>query len=292
MRPIYEATVAQIDIAGACHLSCSNCTRMIGHVRPGYFMTLDQVRTAIESLLDSPLRIGCMGGEPTLHPQFREILAIWREMIPDRRRREFWTSGLNWEEYKDDIRATFDDDLIAYNDHTQLDGKHQPLLVAVDEVVEDAAYRKELIDACPFQARWSPSIRPSGAFFCEIAGSLADLMGEKGWEVKPGWWNKKPEEFQDQVEKFCGKCSGCLPMEAQSDGRGGRDGPTVDLVSPGNLQMLLKAKSPKAMRGQVQVFDRKITREEIEAKRVGWEPRGFRSFVAHNPEDVKKALTS
>lgn len=289
MRPIYETTVAQIDITSACHLACANCTRMVGHLRPSYFMSGACFEKAVASLDGYPGRIGIMGGDPALHPKFAEILEIFRAMVPDKRRREFWTSGWGWYKYEDIIHETFDEDLIAYNDHTQEDGRHTPLLVASGEVVEDKELLAELIDNCPFQLHWSPSIRNNGAFFCEIAGALSDLMGVNGWPIEPGWWNKTPEQFQDQVDTFCHKCGGCLPMEAQSDGRGGRDGDTVDLVSPGNFDMLILAGSPKAMAGNVQIFDRKITREEIEAKLVGWNPRSFRGFVAHSPEDVAEA---
>ncbi len=291
MRPIYEATIAQIDITNACHLACANCTRLVSHHRPAYFMSVDCFRQAVESLDGFPGRIGLMGGEPGLHPQFREILAAFRELVPDRRKREFWTAGHNWLKYTDDILATFDEDLIAYNDHTQEDGKHQPLLVAVQEVVEDKALMWELIHNCPFQARWSPSITDRGAFFCEIAGAQDRAMGGPGgWKVEPGWWNKTPEQFQDQVERYCPNCSGCLPMPAVSDGRGGRDGPTYDIVSPGNLEKLIAAGSPKAIKGHVEIFDHKITREEIEANKIDWNPRSFRGFVAHSPRDVEKHL--
>ena len=232
-----------------------------------------------------------MGGEPCLHPKFSEILAITREMIPDKRRREFWTSGFKWEEYKEDILETFDEDRISFNDHRQLTGKHQPLLVAIEEVVKDPVLRKILIDACPFQARWSASITPKGAFFCEVAASLDWLFdGPGGYPVEPGWWDKKPDQFQDQVERYCGKCSGAIPMPAYSDERGGRDGPTTDVASPLNLERLLNVRSPKAMRGFVKVWNTEITKEDIDKNSVNWKPRSFRDFVAHTPEDVEKAI--
>ena len=292
MRPIYDNVVIHIDITNACYLSCANCTRHVGHHRKPYFMDLDTVRRGIASLDGFPGRVGCMGGEPTLHVKFKEILAIFREMIPDKRRREFWTSGFRWADYKDDILETFDEDRISFNDHRQLTGKHQPLLVGIEEVVKDPELRKILIDNCPFQARWSASITPKGAFFCEVAASLDWLFdGPGGYPIEPGWWNKRPDQFQDQVERYCGKCSGAIPMPAYSDGRGGRDGPTTDVVSPLNLERLLKAGSPKAQRGNIQVWDTEITREEIEKNKVGWNPRSFRDFVAHTPEDVERALT-
>lgn len=286
MRPIYENTVIHVDVTNACWLACANCTRHVGHHRKPYFMDLETVRKGVASLLDFPGRIGLMGGDPTLHPKIKEILAIFREMIPDRRKREFWTSGWKWQEYKKDILETFDEDRISYNDHTQFSGKHQPLLIAIEEVVPDPELRKILIDNCPYQARWSASITPKGGFFCEIAASLDWLFdGPGGYPIEPGWWDKRPDQFQDQVERYCNKCSGAIPQKSESDGRGGRDGPTIDTISPGNLKRLLEVGSRKAMAGHVKVRSESFTIEEIQANSQDWKPRNFRDFVAHTPED-------
>ena len=288
MRPISENTIIQIEIVvGACHLACANCTRFIGHHRKPQFMDLDMVRKAIRSLEGFPGRVGCMGGEPTLHPQFREVLAIYREELP-KDKREFWTSGWKWAEYKDDILDTFHEHRIAYNDHSQTTGRHAPLLVAIEEVVEDPELRRILINNCPFQARWSASITPKGAFFCEIAAAQDWLLdGPGGYPIEPGWWRKTPEEFQDQVETYCGKCSGALPLESRSDNRGGRDGLSIDVVSPGNLERLKEVKSPRIAKGGYEIFDEKWDRAEIERRLKGWNPRSFRDFVAHAPEDYE-----
>ena len=162
MRPIFNNTVIQIDIShGACHLACAHCTRAIGHHRKPSFMPLDMIRQAIESLDGFDGQIGCMGGEPALHPKFPEVLAIWREMVP-RHRRSLWTSGWKWKEYREIIFDTFDENLIHYNDHTQETGRHQPLLVAIEEVVDDPELRAILIKNCPFQLHWSAAITPLG----------------------------------------------------------------------------------------------------------------------------------
>ena len=292
MRPIYEATVAQIDITHACHLACANCTTLVGHHRSPQRMSVDEVRQAIRSLADFPGRVGIMGGQPALHPDFREIPSVMRDEIVDKRRREFWTAGFRWFDYLDDILETFDEDRIAYNDHTQEDGKHQPLLVAIDEVVDDKELMWELIDHCWVQQQWSPAITSAGAFFCEVAAAQAHAMGDLdgAWPVTDDWWNKTPEDFRDQIERYCKNCSAAIPMEAVSDGRGGRDGKTVDVVSPGNLDRLRAAGSPKARRGQFEIFVDKITREDCETHMADWKPSNFRSFVAHTPGDVETAL--
>lgn len=286
MRPIFENTVIHVDVTNSCFLACANCTRAVGHHRKPYFMDLDMVRKAIASLQDFPGRIGIMGGEPCLHPKFLEILGIVREMIPDRRRREFWTSGFKWKEYREEILKTFDEDRVTYNDHSQASGRHQPLLVAIEEMVEDEELRKILINNCPFQARWSAAITPKGAFFCEIAAAQDYLFdGPGGYPIEPGWWKKSQPEFQDQVDQYCGRCSGALPMPAYSDNQGGRHGPSIDMVSPKNLERLLSIGSIRAHRGNVVVRTEPFTKEEIENHMKTWKPRQFRDFQAHLPED-------
>ena len=291
MRPIHENTVIQIELTNACHLSCRHCTRHVGHHRRPFFMELDLIRQAIESLEGFKGRIGLMGGEPTLHPQFEEACKIFQDMVP-RRKREFWTAGFKWGEKKEVIYETFDRDRINYNDHVAYDGKHTPLLVAIDEVVDDPELRQELIENCPFQTHWSASITPKGGFFCEIAASLDWLMdGPGGYPIEPGWWDKEPKDFQDQVDRYCGMCSGAIPLPAYSDGRGGRDGPTVDAITPKNIERLKAQGSPKIMGGHYEVWTKKITREDVEEHKAR-NPREYRSFEARSPEDVKKAINS
>lgn len=291
MRPLSEMAVIQIDILSSCHLSCANCTRFVSHHKHNYAMDADCFRKAIASLDGFPGRIGLMGGEPLLHPRFRELLAIYCEMVP-KERRELWTAGWKWTEYAEELADAFEPSLIHFNDHTQEDGRHQPLGVAVSEVVEDEDLMWELIRACPYQEHWSAAVNDHGAYMCEIGAAQDRVLnnGANAWPVESGWWKRKPgdPEFEAQVKALCVNCSGCLPMPAYSDGRGGRDGPTYDVVSPGFLGKLLANGSPKAKRGHVQVWNRKITREDID-KIKGWSPRSFRGFVAHSPEDYEHA---
>ena len=253
-------------------------------------MDLDTVRKAIDSLEGFPGRIGLMGGEPAVHPQFREICQIYKDMIPNRRQRELWTSGYRWNEYKDIILDVFDTDRISYNDHTQFDGKHQPLMVAAKDVIDDEELMWELIDDCWVQKQWSASITPKGAFFCEIAAAMSHLYGEEGpqgWPIEKGWWNKNPDQFGDQVKKACPNCSAAVPLPKVSDGRGGKDGPTTDWISQSVAEKLELARSPKYLREQVKIVDFKYTREDREKYGKDWHPSHYRGFVAHGPEDVQ-----
>ena len=288
MRPIYENTVIHIDVTNACWLKCTNCTRHVGHHKKSYFMDLDFVAKAIDSLQDFPGRIGLMGGDPTLHPKFDEICKLFNDMIP-RRKRELWTSGFNWIEKKELIFKTFDEDRITYNDHSTVGGKHTPLLVSIDEVIEDKNLMWKLIDNCWIQEQWSASINPKGAFFCEVAASLDYLLdGPGGYEIEKGWWKKTPEDFKDQVERYCKNCSGALPLPAESDGFGGREKATIDTVSPSMLEKLKKVNSPKINGKNYKLFDKKYTEEDLKIFAPNWNPSNFRPFVANSETDYEK----
>ena len=292
MRPIYEMSLVQIEVTNACHLRCANCTRFVGHHRKPFFMGLDTVVKAIDSLEGFPGHIGLMGGEPTLHPQFAEICKIYQDMIPDKGRRELWTAGHKWEEYKDLIHETFHEKYIAYNDHSDPnEGRHQPLLVAIEDVVEDKNLMWRLIDNCWIQLRWSASITPKGAFFCEVASAQDHLFdGPGGYPIEKGWWKRDPAHFSDQVRHYCPKCSAALPMEIPNN----HD--QHDFTSPGNAIRLEKARSPKFLKDNVKVEDVKKLAKYLRdtdgtpgshrgsfKSHPEWTPWNYRSEVWHAP---------
>ncbi len=283
MKPIYKAAVAQIEVTNACNNQCANCTRFIGHHRKPFFMDLDTIKKAIESLEGFPGGIGLMGGEPTLHPQFAEICKLYQKMIPDRRKRELWTSGFKWKDYEKIINETFDKDLINYNDHAEEEkGWHQPLLIAADEIIEDKKLMWKLINECWIQRRWSPSITPKGCFFCEVAAAFDALFeGPGGWPIEKGWWNKKPEQFQDQVKRYCVLCSAAIPLEIPSSHS------NYDIVSKGNAERLKKLGSSRFLKGRTKIYDKKYAYEDYKKYVKNWTPGYYRDFVQHEPE--KKA---
>ena len=99
MRPLSEMTIIQIEVTNACWLKCSNCTRHVGHHKNPFFMELDYIEKAIDSLEGFEGNIGIMGGEPTLHPKFDEICKLVQKKIP-RRKREFGRVVFNGQKKK------------------------------------------------------------------------------------------------------------------------------------------------------------------------------------------------
>lgn len=280
MIPIYRMPVIQIEVTNACNLQCSNCTRFVGHHKKPFFMDLETVARAIDSLEGYPHEIGIMGGEPTMHPQFKEICLLVQKMIPNRRQRALWTNGLRWKEYEEIIKETFDVDKIIYNDHQDTDvGEHQSLLLAATDILEDKELMWRLIGNCWVQWRWAAAITPKGGFFCEVAAAQDCLFdGPGGYPLEKGWWNKNPNEFMDQVKRYCPNCSAAIPM------------PRVDAHAPNEMisksiaDRLKESGSPKFLNGNYKLVDIKLTEEDIEKTvKDGWTPWSHRPYKQNAP---------
>ena len=79
MKSPQDMRIIQIDITNACIHQCSNCTRFCGHHKNPFFMDFETFKKAVDSFEGYEGTVGIMGGEPTLHPQFRRFLEYLNE---------------------------------------------------------------------------------------------------------------------------------------------------------------------------------------------------------------------
>lgn len=303
---------AQIDITNACHLHCSNCTRMLDHARRRFFMSPDEFEAACKALANFPTEsepcpegrrkvVGVIGGEPLLHPEFPTLVEIMTSIIPDVTHRGLWTSKdwkngshPKWGAYRPYVERLIGDrptgnvrkpqngcGFLNWNMHTDKENSHhQPVLVAVKDVVKDEKRRWELIRDCWVQKTWSSSTTHKGFFFCEVAAAFdVVLQGPGGKPLEGDVWrgeiafvedeNGVPRPvgpFADQIKRWCEGCGACLPME------GRRDNENTDDVSPSNLVQLDAVYSPRVRKGDVKVHDEFEEYDEEKHRAGGWRP--------------------
>lgn len=87
--------MANIMITEKCNLKCPYCFADEFVNKHCVHMSMDNIRKAVDFILTDPNeRVGLIGGEPTLHPQFREIL---EELIenPKVKKVIVFTNGIN-----------------------------------------------------------------------------------------------------------------------------------------------------------------------------------------------------
>lgn len=94
--------MANISIVNYCNLKCPYCfaNDMIDNNR--YTMTSDELVKILDLMGRTNECVGIIGGEPTLHPKFDEILNLFKEYklnhLPDRTMNIF-TNGIEFERY-------------------------------------------------------------------------------------------------------------------------------------------------------------------------------------------------
>lgn len=265
MIPPRQHWAIQAETTNACPRSCSNCTRSLPHARKRFFVSPDEFRTMLNAvrlfITDSdphpndPTRnygkklIGMMGGEPTIHPKFAELCEIMREVIPGRDHRGLWSGWRpGMEKYADVIAETFGP-ASNYNFH-EPPSQHQPILVAIRELIPDEATMWDYIDRCWLQVTWSSSVTPKGFFFCEVAAALDEIFdGPGGLPLEPNCWKYDLSAYRDQIERWCPLCGCAAPLPGRLDNQ------NVDDISPGNLAILKEKQSPRVLAGDYRVFD-------------------------------------
>lgn len=255
MRTPMEKGKINIDVTNACTHKCSNCTRFCGHYKNPFFIDLETFKRAVDSLDDFDGLLFIIGGEPTLHPKFEQLIEYAKYKRPSGYSmrtgikplhhfisyREQCTSfgrytlnsnkGLNlltclpsnYYNHFEFIHDAFYHQLP--NDHS-VPSLHQPILVSRKELKIPDDEWVVLRDNCWLQNNWSATITPKGAFFCEVAAALDMLFdGPGGWPIEKGWWRRTPEEYRDQLH-WCEFCS----MPVFDLGRHDNEG--IDDISP------------------------------------------------------------
>jgi hypothetical protein len=281
MKPMRDAWFFQIDITNRCGTKCINCSRHVRHLRPDQLFSMApyEVHHALDSLKDWPKQIGIIGGEPTVSQFFEDICHVLKSFGP-KERYGLWTAGgWKFDQYRTLIEDTFG--VIYINPHTsdqQAVCKHQPSLISNLEAVEDETYRKLLVDECWVQMTWCPTITSKGGFFCEVAAAWDHLLdGPGGYRLTHRWWDRDPEGFKDQVDRYCKFCGMPIPLPRQTL-NGGKE-----WVTPHNLKLFQKLKLRNIGPEHLEVFEGVLSVKKLEEFRKNWTPGNYREDVPGGP---------
>ena len=274
MKEVKDKIGIHIDITNKCVFSCANCYKFVGHLVRPYFMDLETVKKAIDSLEGYQGRIAISGGEPTLHPDFAEICRYLSKKVPPDQR-YLQTTGYKLSEFKSVIKKSFAG-RVQLNDHTDRTHEYQPMLVAIKDVVTDDSLREDLIEKCWVRESWSAVINEKGCFSCEVAGAFDVLYnGPGGLPIEKGWWAKGHEHFNEQLERYCCQCGAALPQPAVTSRN------DKDLISISHYRALENLQTPKFQKNRVMLVNRKYSAQDVHKIAETWEPLHYQKIEAN-----------
>jgi organic radical activating enzyme len=238
-----------IVITNVCNLTCGGCHQHCGNFdKPQlWFIGLDDFQRHIEILklpenrLYLPnshyiTKISIFGGEPTVHPQWSDLVDIMHShqdvlfrvstngRLHKNPKNPYPKLTLNVATLKSIIRVEKSNLKLEDNVLYVIDPKDEskvenyqfvPTLVAPIDLYPHKSKSYFWIKAqqdCGIWKHCSAAIYNNKAYFCEVAASMDHLLfnGENGWDVTDKPFSKTTNEIAEQAEKFCYRCAWCV----------------------------------------------------------------------------------
>jgi len=197
----------EIDITYRCNLRCLNCNRSINTAPSNQSMTISQIQqfiddsVAVEKMWRS---IRILGGEPTLHPDFRQIISMLRDY------RKRFNPGCSIEVVSNGhgpaVQAQLDwlpTDIFIEN--TSKQGNITPFFRPFSTApIDDQKYRNaDYRNGCQVISSCGIGLGPTGYFQCTVAAGIDRVMGLKlGRSRLPA----DNDDLHDQMLATCRLC--------------------------------------------------------------------------------------
>ena len=218
-----------ITITNVCNLHCGGCNQLCGLFEKEnlWFENIKKIKKYIENirLYEKPKqkKIGIFGGEPTLHPQWEEILNLLYD-FPDLKFIVYTNGRINVAEkynakQSKKVKEIYEIKNVKFNvspkcgknkDSSKIE--HLPQLIAPIDVEKNHSknyFWKKAQKQCVMWNICGKTIYNNKAYFCESAAAMDHLEGGKrGWDIEEGKnpFEKSNEEIAKQAKEFCFRC--------------------------------------------------------------------------------------
>lgn len=196
----------EIDITYLCNLHCLNCNRSVSQAREAMHMPLSTVTEFVDESIRRGKRwrrIRVLGGEPTVHPHFQEVV---EELLRFRR----WHPACIVEVVTNGHGPAVNRALAALPPEVMIDNSQktspiQPYFGPFNMApVDDPKYRNtDFSNGCAVLRDCGMGLTPLGYYPCAVAGGIDRILGAGlGQKQLPD----DADDMEDAAERLCGLC--------------------------------------------------------------------------------------
>jgi hypothetical protein len=218
-----KGNIAEIDITYSCNLKCFNCNRSCEQDPSNDGMSVGQVRQFLEEGRANHVQwrhLRILGGEPTSHPQFLEILNLlleYRDRYFPQTRLILVTNGHG--ERVNRMLSLVPPGIEVANTAktTKVQTAFNTFNVAPIDIKEYAG--ADFSNACPVVSVCGMGVTPYGYYPCAQAGAIDRTFGlNLGRKELP----KPGDPMKDELRAFCALCGQFKPPTTEQ-----LDGPVM-----------------------------------------------------------------
>jgi hypothetical protein len=200
-------TLLEIDITYVCSLSCKGCNRSLDIAPTTATVSLEQIRQFVKESVEK--RIGwkgirLLGGEPTLHPDFLEILDVLREYKNTYRPKMLITVVSNgYTERTKAMLARLPTDVSVENTSkvSSVQDDFAPFNNAPRDYPEHA--HTDFRNGCWITEGLGMGLTPQGYYYCAIAGGIDRIFNYRlGRQSIP----EETDRMHEQSSLLCALC--------------------------------------------------------------------------------------
>lgn len=202
--------MAEVDITYRCNLACNNCNRSLGdgQAKSKAGMSLEQFDKFLDESVASNHQwkiIKILGGEPTMHPQFFEIIESVKNYKKNHNKTveiQLWTNGCG--QKVESILEQLDDDIVVINSSKQK-GDEQVFNAFNLAPIDSGLYRfSDFSNGCSITEKCGIGVTPYGYYPCAVAGSIDRVMGKDvGTKELDNAYGNMREQLNDLC-RYCG----------------------------------------------------------------------------------------
>jgi hypothetical protein len=216
-----------IDITYACDLRCFNCNRSCSQDPTSDHMSVGQIRQFLEESRERKVRwkrVGLLGGEPTCHPRFLEVVDLvcqYRDEFSPETQIRVVTNGRS--ERARQLLSQLPAGVRVKN--TAKSTREQPSFYTFNVAPADVRDygRVDFSNACPVAETCGIGVTPYGYYPCAVAGAIDRTFGfDLGRKVLP----EDHDDMKEELRTFCALC-GRFKMHTGELRSGPLEGPVM-----------------------------------------------------------------
>jgi len=196
----------EIDLTYACNLRCHDCNRSCRQAPDGVEIQLEKIQQFVDDSLDKSIswkRIRLLGGEPTLHSKFEDVLyEIGRYKFSHPRcRLEVVTNGYG----RKVKRKLLNVPPFFHIENTMKDSDIQPQFYSFNVALKDkkGSQKIDFTNGCSNIEQCGIGLTPSGYYPCAIAGGIDRVTG---WNLGRHEIPAEQDDMLDLLDEFCSYC--------------------------------------------------------------------------------------